>query len=486
MSSTFEQIPATRRRPFVSIELGRAASFEAPGILKFNCMIFAQKLSEGSAPENEPVFVVSGQETELFGAGSMAQAMCKAYFKNTKNVSLYVWPATAAAGSVAASGSFAFSGPATAGGTQVVYVADKAYRVVVPNETTADTVATLVAAKINSDPERLVDATATAAEVSVTARNEGAVFNELRLRTKVHRDDRPVPGISVVITDMADGVGEPDYGPIVANLGDRWYNIVANPYVSSPAYTTLEDHVRSMEDASTARDSVIVQTAVGAFGAITALGDARNSKHQALFAPGEESVTPPFLITAALAGAIGEALEADPAANMNNLEIRGVVPPLESARFTPDEREALLFEGVSTTVVDFNGALRVELPITNYRIDGQGIPDDSYLSLNVPFQAAFCRWKMSVDFATVHPNKKLGDDDGLYDPNEPIVTPSLAEDTVRDTLIWLERRAIIENSDDMQVTAQRDSENDGRLNIFCEDLDYVNQLSVVAMRLGYK
>ncbi|MCZ7009896.1 phage tail sheath subtilisin-like domain-containing protein, partial [Salmonella enterica] len=83
-----------------------------------------------------------------------------------------------------------------------------------------------------------------------------------------------------------------------------------------------------------------------------------------------KSPTPPWIWAAVVAGV--DAKEPDPARPRQTLPLPGCLAPAEADRFTREERDILLHEGVSTYVVDAGGLARIERLITTYQTNASG------------------------------------------------------------------------------------------------------------------
>ena len=81
-------------------------------------------------------------------------------------------------------------------------------------------------------------------------------------------------------------------------------------------------------------------------------------------------------VTAAL-----DAAEPDPARPRQTLALPGVLPPAPAERFTREERNLLLFDGISTLYADAGDVVRIERLITSYQESPTGEADISYLDI---------------------------------------------------------------------------------------------------------
>lgn len=132
----------------------------------------------------------------------------------------------------------------------------------------------------------------------------------------------------------------------------------------------------------------------------------------------------------------------------------GLLAPKEADRFTRQERELLLRDGMSTFTVDDDGTVRIEQIITSYQTNPQGIDDVSYLMLNTKWTVDFMRFSFRVDVALAFPRHKLADDGTSFDENQPVATPLMIKGVLFGTARKLERVGILEDFEDFKSKAR--------------------------------
>ncbi|MBF0248040.1 MAG: phage tail sheath subtilisin-like domain-containing protein [Alphaproteobacteria bacterium] len=101
-------------------------------------------------------------------------------------------------------------------------------------------------------------------------------------------------------------------------------------------------------------------------------------------APAFGSPTPTYEWAAAVAGVVSYYGNIDPARPFQTLTLKGVMAPKQEDRFTLQENNLLLFDGISTHLVEAGGVVHVQRLITTYTVNAQGAEDISYLDVNTP------------------------------------------------------------------------------------------------------
>jgi phage tail sheath gpL-like len=160
--------------------------------------------------------------------------------------------------------------------------------------------------------------------------------------------------------------------------------------------------------------------AAGTHGALSTLGDSRNSPHLTIMAAGKSPS--PVYVWAAVAAAV-DAYEPDPARPRQTLPLPGLLPPALAERYTRDERNLHLFDGISTTVADAGGQVLIERLITTYKTNGLGVEDISYLNVETLRTLAYLRLSVRARIGLKFPRHKLANDGTRYGAGQAIVTP---------------------------------------------------------------
>ncbi len=195
--------------------------------LPHRVLFVGQKVSGGTATAGAVTQDI-GNDSEwdtLFGATSHIASMIR-NFRRINQITQIDAVAYADHGSgVAATGTIALTGPATATGTMVVTIGsnyDHKYDITVTSADSATTIGAAIEAAINADTKAQFTASASTGTVTITAVNKGTIGNEIAIRV----ENAPT-GVGVTITGMASGATNPAItGLETAIDGVRYHTIV--------------------------------------------------------------------------------------------------------------------------------------------------------------------------------------------------------------------------------------------------------------------
>jgi phage tail sheath gpL-like len=178
------------------------------------------------------------QADREYGQGSELANMTRAFLANNFAHELWCLPVPPASGSTAATAKITVQTVPLEAGVIHLYIAGHHVdSIVVGTTDTPTTMATIIAARIEEDPELPVHATATGPDVTVTCKTLGVGGNDITLQLnyygKVGGEELP-PGVILTMpqrlgmgTGAVVGAGVPDYDPGIANLGEHEYEYVA-------------------------------------------------------------------------------------------------------------------------------------------------------------------------------------------------------------------------------------------------------------------
>ncbi|MDP1534171.1 MAG: phage tail sheath C-terminal domain-containing protein, partial [Rubrivivax sp.] len=224
--------------------------------------------------------------------------------------------------------------------------------------------------------------------------------------------------------------------------------------------------------------------ASGTHGTIGTLGDSRNSPHLTIMGAGK-SPTPPWE-WAAVVGAV-DAFEPDPARPRQTLWLPGILPAAEADRYTRDERNLHLFDGIATHLVDAGGRVLIERLITTYKTNAFGVPDISYLDVETMRTLAYLRFSVRARIALKFPRHKLANDGTRFGPGQAIVTPL----TIRAELLALfrqwEEAGLAEGFEQFKtdLIVERNGSDPNRVDAIIPP-DVINQFRVFAGQVQFR
>jgi phage tail sheath gpL-like len=444
--------------------------------------------------DTNPAFLASeGAAADYTGAGSMLTDMYRAYRKNDAFMEIWGLPVPPPSGGTAAAGSVEIAGTALAGGTISLYIGGKALSIGVSAGDAAADAASYLAGIINATDELSVTAAAVDGVVTLTAKWAGLTGNGISLAVN-HRSGNKTPeGLAVILTPFAGGAGLPDLAAALALVGDEEFDYIALPFTDSASLTAVAEFMGDTAGRwSWSRQiygHVFAAVKTTLSGAQT-LGASLNNQHLSVL-PVFGSITPVWEIAAIFGAAAGKSLSADPARPLQTLPLMGFEAPKVQDRWTLQERNTLLYNGMATYAVNSGtGQASVERAVTTYRVNGYGVTDDAYLDVETLATAAYVLRAMRQRITSKFGRHKLADDGARFGAGQPVVTPK----SIRAELIALydelAAAGYVENAEIFaeNLVVERNASDVTRVDVVFPP-DYVNQLRVFAVlnqfRLNY-
>jgi phage tail sheath gpL-like len=489
MAIGFDTIPGpgSLRKPGVYSEIDNSRAVRGPQSVTYRRLLIGQKLTAGTAPVEVLVRVTSGAQADtLFGAGSMLAGMVRAALAQDSFTELMVMPVADAVAGVAAAGSLAFTGPATASGTINLMIAGRRVDVGVTSGQAATAIATAAAAAINAAADMPVTATATGSAVTVTSRHKGEAGNTIDLRANYYTGQVLPAGVGLTVTAMTGGTGNPLLANALAALGDEWFQAWGIAYSDAATLAAIKTELASRFAWDREIEAHAFAAARGSQGTLGTLGDSHNSPHLSIVMANNEPM--PAYEKAAETMAIAAFFAAiDPARPIQNLPYKWCLAPVAADLFTNEERNLLLFDGIATTKVDGTGQMLIERLITTYKTNAAGGPDTSYLDSETLFTLLFIRHDWRDYILRKYPRHKLANDSTRYGIGQPVVTPVVMKaEAIAKFREW-EELGLVENIDDFKANliAERNISDPNRLDVLMPP-DLVNQLRIVGNKIQFR
>lgn len=176
----------------------------------------------------QPNILNDGSEKTLFGVSQISE-MIRNFKKMNQLTRIDAIGIAEPSAGTAAAGKLTVEGTkATEAGEINVYIGSMDYpiNVVAAKDDTAASFATKINTAIGNFADRLlVTASATAADVTITAKQKGAQGNNIGIRV-----DGTIPGLTVAITKMTGGAGTPDLTDLFDVVGNERYQTVIWPF----------------------------------------------------------------------------------------------------------------------------------------------------------------------------------------------------------------------------------------------------------------
>lgn len=489
MSISFNALPATIRVPFVGVEINGSQATQGPALLAYSAVLIGQKLASGAAAADVVVNVTSvDQVIALAGRGSMLHRMAIGWFASNQSTDVWIGVLSDNPAGVAASGTIAVTGPATAPGTIALYLGGVRVCVAVSIGDAATTIATNLSAAINATPDLPVTSTVDAASVTIPFRHKGLVGNSYDMRHSFQDGEALPAGVGIEITALGGGTANPSLTNLLAAMGDLWFQIWAHPYTDAASLTAIEAELASRFGPIRSTDGLAIASVAGVFSTLTTLGMSRNSAQSVIVAqPGAAPLTPPMEFAAEVAALIAFHGAQDPARPFQTLAMRHALPTAPTDQWSIDERNLLLFDGVATTKVAAGGVVQLDRIITTYQRSPAGSPDTAYLDATTLLTLLYLRYSFRVRFQSKYPRHKLADDGARFGRGQQIITPKLGK---AEAITWfreMEERGLVENFDDFKanLVVERNAIDRNRLD-FLLPPDLINGLVVTAASLQFR
>jgi len=486
---SFNQIPNSLRVPFVAVEFDNSRASQGPASLAYRILLIGQKIVAGTAGANTLHKVTSAdQVATLAGRGSMLHRQAIARFASDAQTETWIGVLADDGAGVQANGTITVTGPATADGTISLYLGGVKVTVAVANGDTATAIATAIADAINANADLPVTAAAALAVVTVTFRHRGLVGNSYDVRHSFVDGEALPSGVGLAIVAMASGTTAPALATLIAAMGDQWFHIIAHPYTDATSLASLEAELSSRFGPMRMIDGVAVTSASGSHGTLTTLGDSRNSQHSVIVAQdGAAPLTPPMEFAAEVAAVIARYGAIDPARPFQTLPLTNAIAVKEPDRWTLDERNLLLFEGIATTRVGAGDVVQLDRMITTYQENGAGSPDTSYLDVTTLLTLQYLRYSWRVQMQSRYPRHKLANDGVRLGPGQFVMTPKLGK---AEAVAWfksMELLGLVEGFDQFKadLIVERSGTDPNRLEVLLPP-DLINQLIVTAAQIQFR
>lgn len=486
---SFNKIPATIRTPGVFSEIDNSQAVSGAQLLPYRILLLGQKLAAGSAAALEPVRVTNErQANELFGAGSMLAIMVIAALTSNSFTELWAQPLEDNAAGAAAAGSLTFGGAPTTSGTINVYIAGKVVQIGATSADTPASLATALAAAINANTglpvTAAVDGT-TASKVNITARNKGEAGNGIDVRVNYYGESLPA-GLTSTIVALTGGTGNALIAPALTALGDSWFQIIGMPFTDAANLAALELELESRFGPMREIEAHAFAAARGSHSALGTLGDSRNSPHLTIVAASGEPM-PPYAKAAETAAIAAYYASIDPARPLQTLAYAYCLAPAEPARFTQEERNLLLFDGIATTTVNASGVMQMERMVTTYKTNAAGGNDTSYLDVETLLTLMYIRHDWRDYIKRKYPRHKLASDGTRFGPGQAIATPNVFKAEAIAKFGEWEEAGLVENFDQFKrdLIVERNASDPNRLDVVLPP-DVINGLRVVATKIAFR
>ncbi|APW08159.1 phage tail sheath subtilisin-like domain-containing protein [Salmonella enterica] len=493
---SFNEIPTNLRVPLTYIEFDNSNAVSGTPAPRQRVLMFGQSNTTGAGePNNKPVRIFSpSQAAAAFGQGSMLHLMAKAFIDINRVAELWCIAQGNGTGDAAAA-TINLHGTATENGVLVTYVAGVRLPVAVLKGDTGADIADALAALINSNSDLPVKAEVVPdaggdgaddshADVKLTAKFTGR-SSVTDVRWNYYRQEAIPGGIVTKVTYPTGTPSNPDIAPAIAALGELQYKYIVMPYLDEPNLNLLRTELQERWGPVNQADGFAVTSYHGSLGDITNFGISRND-HLISCMGVPPTPQPQYIWCASICAVAAQALSIDPARPLQTLTVPGLMPPEMSERFQWSERNALLFDGISTFTVDDGDQVQIERLITMYRTNKYGDSDPSYLNVNTIATLSYLRYSLRLRIQQKYPRHKLADDGTFISPGQPIVTPKIIKAELLALFTEWETAGLVEDfdtyKDELYVVRNKDDKD--RLDVLCGP-NLINQFRIFAAQIRF-
>lgn len=487
MSINFNNIPDNMRVPLCYMEFDNSKAVGGTPDIMHKVLVLGQMLGTGTATAEEPVRVLTADHaSNLFGRGSMLASMFDAIKGADRYIETWAIPVVDAAAAAAATKTITIGGAATVSGTLNLYIAGQRVRTAITSGDAAATVATALTASINAALDLPVTASAAEAVVTLTARHKGESGNDIDVRTNYYPGEVLPTGITVAIAVGTAGTANPNLTDAIAAFGDEWWNTFIMPYTDAANIVALEAELLDRWGPLTQKEGLAYAAFKGTHSATGTWGNGRNNQLISCMGIGQ-TPTPPWVFAAVYGVVAAASLSIDPARPLQTLTLPGVLAPAPGDRWTKEERNLLLYDGIATYSVGTDGTVRIEGEITTYQKNVYGLDDPSYLYVQTPATLGYIRHATNSRITQKFPRHKLADDGTKFGPGQAIVTPSIIRVELIALMRELEEKGLVENLDQLikDLVVERNDDNRNRVDVLSPP-DLVNQFRMLAELVQYR
>lgn len=486
MAVSFDTIDNNVRLPLAYIEFDNTGAVKGTPALMSRTLMLGFRFSSGRVAAGEPVRVTRAAAAgDAFGYGSQLAQMATAFINANPSADLWCLAVDDDPEGVRATGSIDITGPCVTAGQIALMIAGVKTYVTAKVGDTAAALAQKIASAVNLDVNLPVTAAASGDKVTLTAKWSGLTGNDIDLRVNYYTGEMLPEGVGCTITAMRGGVGNPDLGPTIAAFGETWWQYVVNPFTDTANLDLLSAEFVSRWGGMRQIDSTCFMAYRGTYGESSAFGNARNDF---LFStlPTNRAPEPAYIWAAVLAAVSVKSLSIDPAQPLQTLILTGLKPPAMADRWTWQERNLHLYDGLSSCSVDAGGYVQIDRVVTMYRVNRFGSPDPSYLDVETIATLSYIRYAIRTRITQKFPRHKLADDGTRAGPGQKLVTPSIIRDELLALFTELEAKGLVENFEAFKSTliVERNADDRNRIDVRSNE-DLVNQFRVYAHAIQF-
>ena len=438
MAISFNQIPADSLVPFFYIEFDNSIANSGSTLVPWAVLLIGQKIAAGTATPLELVEIVAdGQADTLFGDGSILARDVEAYRSKRGRMRLFCLPLEDDGTAVKATKTITYTGNASASGEQAVYVGGRRAAVgVALGDTPTDQVEDLVIA-INAIPNVAMVASGAAGVLTLTAKNGGALGNQIDVRTD-YQGEKGVPGTTAAVAAGTTGATDPNMTTlgVVGILGDAWWQAIGNPYQDTTNMDLIDGELEDRWGPQRQIGGIQFTAKNDLYATVQTWGAGKNSPFTCALSA-IKMPTPPDEYAAEICAEVANAANIDPARPFQTLGLAHTKAPILGDRLTNEENDVLLKSGVATFNTDQGGTVRIQRLVTTYKTSPAGAVDSSYRNCNTVYTLQAVRYDFRTYMQNKYPRHKLASDGANFGAGQAVITPKVGRaEAVSRFMVW--------------------------------------------------
>jgi phage tail sheath gpL-like len=493
---SFNNVPDTIRTPGAYIEIDNSRALKGLIANPHKVLILGQKHKTAGNASLKTLYTISRDNLAdgYFGAGSNLARMCNIFKKNNQTTEIYAMALSG--GTATASAVLHFSvalshaaGVVSTNNEQIhLLINGSRFDLALTSGWSVGLVNSALKALINANSNIPCVANTTAASaLTLECVNSGEIGNYLNVMLNYY-DGQSNPTCfkdSVLLSNF--GVGGVGVGSV--SIDDTWtvieneqFQHIIVPWIDDTNLDLLETELEARYKPLKDKQGHAYAATKATYASATTQGNQRNSPFTTYIAA-NNSPTDPAEWAAALGGVASFNLNNDPGRPLQTLKLANVLPPALSNRFTQSERNLLLYDGISTFMVDSTGNVLLERIITTYQTNALGIPDPSYLDIETLFVLNEIRYQYKARMVSrfIVTRQKLADDTFPAQPGMNVVRPKDVKAETIALFTLLQNKGLIENLEDFvkNLVVERNATDVNRVDVLLPP-DLINQFRILA------
>jgi phage tail sheath gpL-like len=450
-------------------------------------------IGQGATPNTYPLTplqITSAEEAgDVYGYGTplhiAAQRMFPVNGDGVGTIPVTIYPVVDPLGGAVNTGNIVpVGGPATKAGTFVLRIGSKtslAFRVEI-GDVIAD-----VTLKITNAINGVIDMPVVAADVStqvdLTTKWQGASANQVEVNEIVGPTDT---GFTFNLVNDSVGAGDIDPQPALDLFADSWETMVLN--CDLPSNSTALDAYESFGEGrwgALVRKPLVVVTGFSedVIANITAITSTRNVDRTNVIISAPDSESFSFEIGARVVAIAARQANSNPPVDYGSQPLAGILPGADEKQWTYSQRDLLVKDGASTTVLRDN-VVEISDLVTTYHPTGQPVPAYRYVVDIVKLQNILYNLDLIFNNADWDGAPLLPD--GQPTSNRAARKPKMAVAAVAAMIDSLALAAFISDPETAKenTSAEIDSGNPKRLNVTTQ-VQLSGNTNIIAVDLNF-